>query len=344
MSLADEPLSEKVIAEVEELLSGYSTHIGVPWWATVAKALRDHRELYGEWCDILQAIEGGLGVMTATPAKTIRETGVRLMARVRDLEEGADLIKASETVDRMLSENKALTDKVSHLEERQLEHLKLINSLSQSVPLESEVREALDQRGTLLAEIGTLRSQLQEAKASDEGHGNARMSEFYEYKTRRNEQHAAYDALHAKVADLEKQIIFHKDRSVALHKVWFGIPGAFTPEMLAVEHERMAMALNESKEAKARAAALLARVIAFGRASSRHEIHQHDTEEARKEMRAIEGALFEYAADLVPDEDEIDATHEHAFVGDGDGPDCELCGHGRQHYLHSDREEYDNGK
>lgn len=340
MSLADEPLSEAAIAAYESIpLDIAQSEEGR---IEIAKALRDHRELYAEWRDILQAIEGGLGVMTATPAKTIREHGVRLMARVRKQDE--TLAATSNRFDELSAENTALDAKVAHLEERQLEHLTLIQSLSQTVPLESEVREALAQRGTLLAEIGTLRSQLAAAKASDEAHGNTRMQEFTEYKRRRNEQHDAYDVLHAKVADLEKQIAFHKDRSVALHQVWFGIPGAFTPEMLAVEHERMAMALNESKEAKARAAALLARVIAFGRASSRHEIHQHDTEEARKEMRAIEGALFEYAADLVPDEDEIDATHEHAFVGDDDGPDCELCGHGRQHYLHSDREEYDNGK
>lgn len=55
-------------------------------------------------------------------------------------------------------------DEIDRLEARQQEHLALIQRLSQEVPLQSEVSEALAQRGRLLAEIGTLRSQLAEAR------------------------------------------------------------------------------------------------------------------------------------------------------------------------------------
>lgn len=342
MSLADEPLSEVAIAAYESIPSDVAQ--SEEGRIEIAKALRDHRELYAEWRDILQAIEGGLGVMTATPAKTIREHGVRLMARVRDLEEVKDLVNAGALLDRERVAKRELASKVEHLEARQQEHLKLIQTLSQSVPLESEVREALAQRGTLLAEIGTLRSQLAAAKESDEEHGRQRMLEHGEYKTRRNEQHAAYDALHAKVADLEKQITFHKDRSVAFHQIWFGTPGAFTPEMLAVERERFAMALIASSTAKTHENVLLAKIAAFADATHRHQQACEAALAADQTRSDAKGALFDYAADLIPDEDDIDATHEHEFRGDAEGPDCELCGHGRQHYLHSDREEYDNGK
>lgn len=342
MSLADEPMSEAAIAAYESIPSDVAQ--SEEGRIEIAKALRDHRELYAEWRDILQAIEGGLGVMTATPAKTIREHGVRLTARVRDLEEVKDLVEAAAIVDRERAEARALAEEVAHLEERQQEHLKLIHSLSQSVPLESEVREALAQRGTLLAEIGTLRSQLVAAQSSDEEHGRQRMKEFYEYKARRNEQHAAYDVLHTKVFALEKQIAFHKDRSVALHQVWFGTPGAFTPEMLAVERERFAMALIAASTSKAHENVLLAKIAAYASASQDEATAEANLAELGRRKFAAGSALFDYAADLIPDEDDIDATHEHVFRGDAEAPDCELCGHGRQHHLHTDREEYDNGK
>lgn len=49
---------------------------------------------------------------------------------------------------------------IDELQLRQQEHFALIAKLSQQVPLESEVAEALNQRGVLLAEIGTLKSHL----------------------------------------------------------------------------------------------------------------------------------------------------------------------------------------
>lgn len=59
---------------------------------------------------------------------------------------------------RMLAEFRTGDDRVAELEARQAEHLELIRKLSQTVPLESEIAEALEQRGALLAEIGTLRA------------------------------------------------------------------------------------------------------------------------------------------------------------------------------------------
>lgn len=51
---------------------------------------------------------------------------------------------------------------VAKLRERRDKLLDLVAKLSQTVPLEAEVADALNQRGVLLAEIGTLRSQLAE--------------------------------------------------------------------------------------------------------------------------------------------------------------------------------------
>lgn len=47
---------------------------------------------------------------------------------------------------------------------RRDELLALVANISQTVPLESEVSEALNQRGALLAEVGTLRNQLATAE------------------------------------------------------------------------------------------------------------------------------------------------------------------------------------
>lgn len=52
----------------------------------------------------------------------------------------------------------ALINRIRYLEARQESHLATIRSLSQSVPLDSEISEALNQRGALLAEIGTLKA------------------------------------------------------------------------------------------------------------------------------------------------------------------------------------------
>lgn len=69
----------------------------------------------------------------------------------------SDVRDLIETVEKL----HALTDR---LQKRQDELLALVAKLSQTVPLESEVEEALNQRGALLAEIGTLRAEVQELK------------------------------------------------------------------------------------------------------------------------------------------------------------------------------------
>lgn len=51
-------------------------------------------------------------------------------------------------------------EEIQKLEKRRDELLEMVAKLSQTVPLESEVGEALNQRGALLAEIGTLRARL----------------------------------------------------------------------------------------------------------------------------------------------------------------------------------------
>lgn len=56
-------------------------------------------------------------------------------------------------------QHNTLDAKIQRLEARQQEHLRLINNLSQSTPLDDEVSNALAQRGVLLAEIGTLKSE-----------------------------------------------------------------------------------------------------------------------------------------------------------------------------------------
>lgn len=59
--------------------------------------------------------------------------------------------------------NRYLEEK-RHLEQRRDELLALVARLSQTVPLESEVAQALEQRGALLAEIGTLRAAVVQAR------------------------------------------------------------------------------------------------------------------------------------------------------------------------------------
>lgn len=76
--------------------------------------------------------------------------------------------------DRLIVENAELRRERARLLGRQVEHLHQIARLSQTVPLDSEVAEALEQRGMLLAEIGTLRAALRsivgEASAQLERH------------------------------------------------------------------------------------------------------------------------------------------------------------------------------
>lgn len=54
----------------------------------------------------------------------------------------------------------SLTEQLAAKDVRQQELLALVAKISQSTPLDSEVAEALNQRGVMLAEIGTLRSKL----------------------------------------------------------------------------------------------------------------------------------------------------------------------------------------
>lgn len=72
---------------------------------------------------------------------------------------------------------------VVRLEQRRDELLATIARISQTVPLESEVNEALDQRGALLAEIGTLRARLRvvEAVRDDAREASARDLEARRY-------------------------------------------------------------------------------------------------------------------------------------------------------------------
>jgi hypothetical protein len=57
---------------------------------------------------------------------------------------------------------RALRDERDALVVRRDELLELVARLSQSTPLDSEVAEALEQRGALIAEVGTLRSRVTE--------------------------------------------------------------------------------------------------------------------------------------------------------------------------------------
>lgn len=57
-----------------------------------------------------------------------------------------------------IEENKKLTTRRDEL-------LAMVANLSQSVPLDSEVAEALNQRGTLLAEVGTLKARIAELES-----------------------------------------------------------------------------------------------------------------------------------------------------------------------------------
>jgi len=56
----------------------------------------------------------------------------------------------------------AAGEEIAKLEKRRDELLQMVANLSQSVPLDSEVSEALNQRGALVAEVGTLRARVTE--------------------------------------------------------------------------------------------------------------------------------------------------------------------------------------
>lgn len=67
-----------------------------------------------------------------------------------------------------VGDGKWLVEEVDRLLARQTVHLEQIRNLSQTVPLDSEVAEALNQRGVLLAEVGTLRAERDEARGNAE--------------------------------------------------------------------------------------------------------------------------------------------------------------------------------
>lgn len=58
----------------------------------------------------------------------------------------------------------AMVAELAQLREARERHLALIRKISQTVPLESEAAGALEQRGALLAEIGTLKAKIEELK------------------------------------------------------------------------------------------------------------------------------------------------------------------------------------
>jgi len=80
----------------------------------------------------------------------------------------ATVVAASERVQRALIREPKLAAEVVRLTERQQELLRLVANISQSAPLESEVQEALAQRGALLAKIGTLTSDRDQLQAECE--------------------------------------------------------------------------------------------------------------------------------------------------------------------------------
>lgn len=70
------------------------------------------------------------------------------------------LEKAGKNLDAAWETEEKLRAQVAKLEERQQRHLELIKNLSQTVPLDEEVANALRQRGVLLSEIGALRAKV----------------------------------------------------------------------------------------------------------------------------------------------------------------------------------------
>jgi hypothetical protein len=70
---------------------------------------------------------------------------------------------------------------IQALEKRRDELLEMVAKLSQTVPLESEVAEALNQRGALLAEVGTLKARVAELEAQLAGtRGSVNMATEYD--------------------------------------------------------------------------------------------------------------------------------------------------------------------
>lgn len=79
------------------------------------------------------------------------------------------------------SEWSAAGEQVQALEKRRDELLQMVANLSQTVPLESEVSEALNQRGALLAEVGTLKARIVELENQLAGtRGSVNMATEYD--------------------------------------------------------------------------------------------------------------------------------------------------------------------
>ncbi len=135
------------VTEVDEL-EEHLANSNIVYRFRVARAAKNHRALYAEMREVLSAIEGAFGIMTATPAQTIRDHGKYLHDKMREHRARIEALEASTTAWQL----------------RRDELLATIAHISQSTPLDSEVAEALEQRGVLLAEIGTLKSQISSFK------------------------------------------------------------------------------------------------------------------------------------------------------------------------------------
>lgn len=231
------PLSPDVILGVEaDLREAHRPPIAI---REIKEALENYNAMVQPADELIQSIERELRSSQWAPQKILQVVGA--------LSQGI--------------EAKPLRDKVSRLEERQQELLQTIARISQTVPLESEVAEALEQRGKLLAEIGTLKARLASvAPATDDA---------------------------------------WKDRFVALHTAWFGYPGAFTPELVKAEREKYNALVATLNETSARERELLERLLAVSNAMLDSGEKEEAAQAAQEAVEHQLTELFSYAKDSV---------------------------------------------
>jgi DNA repair exonuclease SbcCD ATPase subunit len=188
------------------------------------------------------------------------------------------------------AELKMLREQVSRLEERQQVLLKQIADLSQSVPLESEVATALEQRGALVAEVGTLKARIVELereiawRVEDKKQLMGNLAELD--KTIATLRAAQGNAIPDEI----------KDRFIAIHKAWFGVAGAMTPELMAGERASYDSLAVELDKIRTRERGLLEHVQSMLSAVTRSMEKNAEAEDA---SRAAEESIGAIAAFIV---------------------------------------------
>lgn len=238
-------------------------------------------------------------------------------ARLRQIVDSASFVDITPP---LVAEGVELAREVLRLRARQNDHLAMIRAMSQTVPLEGEVADALEQRGALLAEVGTLRARVAELEKETVDSATERVRDHAEYKARRNEQFEAYEKLRAKhlelltghtaeaVSDLMAELHESrqqtarirdnfKDERVALHRAWFDTVGVLTPDLLSAERQGYDEVVRRLAVAETALESLRGFVLGFAKARNVATASENETAAAFDQADRLLAELV----DSVPD-------------------------------------------